>query len=649
MLPNIFRQPLFIWFLLVLLFGGTLLVGGYLTYEKEHEKARLTAQETAHTYELLTRAVLTDLEQLAELLAANYLVDPTPEHAEHTRKMFHHLVEADTHVMDMLILNPRGEIVVWSGEGVPPDVKERAYYRHHLQAGTTRFVSPPQPSLVHEKAWFFALSSAIRSASGELLGVGVVIIDIRGFREYFEALEKGQAHSVALLYEDGSLLMRVPEVNFSVGKKPEGIEALLARLDGSLTEHVTGLDGRERIVTFRKMEDFHIVVTGSADWKGELSVWKDTVIGLGVLWALLGGVGFVFAKRLGRLYASERSAQAIYTQLFFGVSDGIFFLEEVDGVFRFVSVNPTCAESRGRTPDEMAGRAVGEILHQEAADQLSHRARQCLKTQTPVSYHETTSPTRRSWLVTLNPVTGAHNRPLIIGIARDNTKEAVTMSKLQRLATSLPGFVYQLAWSESGGFRFLYASQTSEELFGVTAKEAMDDARALLGRIHPEDYDRVIAESMEHGKSLRVWHGLFRMLRPDGEVIWVEAHDTPEHLEDGTIIWTGYINDISQRRLTEDRLRASEAKFRAFVESANDIIYAVTPPRGAHLCLPQLGEAPGRAPSGRGGSLHRRVCQTRRPPPVHRVFRKDPDHGRAPGGGGVPGAPHRRYMALAPL
>uniref|UniRef100_UPI003D286B78 diguanylate cyclase domain-containing protein n=1 Tax=Methylophaga lonarensis TaxID=999151 RepID=UPI003D286B78 len=38
-------------------------------------------------------------------------------------------------------------------------------------------------------------------------------------------------------------------------------------------------------------------------------------------------------------------------------------------------------------------------------------------------------------------------------------------------------------------------------------------------------------------------------------------------------VWTGYANEITQRKAFETAYRQSEAKFRAFVENANDIIY----------------------------------------------------------------------------
>ncbi len=66
------------------------------------------------------------------------------------------------------------------------------------------------------------------------------------------------------------------------------------------------------------------------------------------------------------------------------------------------------------------------------------------------------------------------------------------------------------------------------------------------------------------------------MILKDGHIIWIEAYDTPIREADGTIVWTGYGNDITQRKSYETALNESESKFRAFVENANDIIYSLS-------------------------------------------------------------------------
>lgn len=155
--------------------------------------------------------------------------------------------------------------------------------------------------------------------------------------------------------------------------------------------------------------------------------------------------------------------------------------------------------------------------------------------------------------------------------------ELADIGKLARFTELLPGFVYQLYMDVNGQFSYPYASSAIADMFGVTAEQVKDDASALLDKIHPDDIDEVMATSLQAAEHEGIWHSQFRMIVDDGQIIWIEAYDQAQKLEDGSVLWTGYANDITARKQLEAQLKESEAKFRAFVENANDIIYALDP------------------------------------------------------------------------
>ena len=143
------------------------------------------------------------------------------------------------------------------------------------------------------------------------------------------------------------------------------------------------------------------------------------------------------------------------------------------------------------------------------------------------------------------------------------------------LITCLPGVVYRLRYDQEK-FNFIYVSEGIAQLCGVTQKRAIEDAESILSLIHPEDYERVIKESLLSAGDDQIWHGEFRMCLSDGRTIWLSAYDRSEYQDDGSILWTGYLIDNSERKYLQESLKKSEAKFRAFVETANDIIYSIT-------------------------------------------------------------------------
>ncbi len=150
-----------------------------------------------------------------------------------------------------------------------------------------------------------------------------------------------------------------------------------------------------------------------------------------------------------------------------------------------------------------------------------------------------------------------------------------SLEDLLEIVSNLPGFIYQLRMDSKGTFSYPFVGPGVESMFMVKGEQVLKNASVLLDMIHPDDWQRVLRESLEAAERLVPWHSEFRMILPDGRVIWIEASDTPHRSADGVILWNGYANDITPRKRLEAALQASEHKFRAFVENVNDIIYTL--------------------------------------------------------------------------
>lgn len=108
---------------------------------------------------------------------------------------------------------------------------------------------------------------------------------------------------------------------------------------------------------------------------------------------------------------------------------------------------------------------------------------------------------------------------------------------------------------------------SSESLVGsgwVDAVHKEDQARALAG------WQESIKNVVKHEIEIRVKHHA-------GGYRWVQAIGVPV-LKDGRLIgWTGIGIDIHERRMAQERLAASESRFRALADSTPHLIWAATP------------------------------------------------------------------------
>lgn len=125
---------------------------------------------------------------------------------------------------------------------------------------------------------------------------------------------------------------------------------------------------------------------------------------------------------------------------------------------------------------------------------------------------------------------------------------------LEKILDVLPGFVYQLKMNPQGEFTWLYLSKGVERILGLPVAEALQDANRLLSLIHPDDYDRVLNESITIGEKEKSWFGDFRMHAVDGREMYFEAHDNSRKHANGDIVFTGFANNVSERRELEHRL-----------------------------------------------------------------------------------------------
>ncbi len=319
-----------------------------------------------------------------------------------------------------------------------------------------------------------------------------------------------------------------------------------------------------------------VLVSALATESARNAGWLGTALGV---WLAIGLGGIPLLNRLGLHLERGRRTGAVYEQVFRSVSDAIFLVEVEPGQeFRYLSSNPAHARSTGIPTVELVGRTPGQVLGPAAAAHVVRQYAECVRRKAAYTYEEQLDlpAGKKTWMTILNPVLDERGEVrMLVGVGRDITGHTEEAIRLKSITEHLPGFVYQLRLDNRQRWSYTYASDSVARLFGVTPRAVIDDAETLLGRIHRDDIDRVIAESMESARELISWHSRFRMQHADGHLLWVEAYDTPVVTEDGGILWTGYANDITEQVNLEEALRSSEARFRTLVENANDIIYTL--------------------------------------------------------------------------
>ncbi|MBD2579342.1 PAS domain S-box protein [Oscillatoria sp. FACHB-1406] len=153
---------------------------------------------------------------------------------------------------------------------------------------------------------------------------------------------------------------------------------------------------------------------------------------------------------------------------------------------------------------------------------------------------------------------------------------------------------HALIWmTTSTSWANCYASSAYETIWGRSRQSLIEQPESWLEAIHPEDLPIVEAQ-LEQQRQGRASNVEYRVLHPDGSVRWISSASFPIRNETGeTYGFGGIAEDISDRKLVENALKESEARFSAAFNHAA-IGMALSDPQGDFLQVnPALCELTG--------------------------------------------------------
>lgn len=177
-------------------------------------------------------------------------------------------------------------------------------------------------------------------------------------------------------------------------------------------------------------------------------------------------------------------------------------------------------------------------------------------------------PTADAYVIQFRDCTAQKQAEAERDIARHEREQWA--SRLQSLGKDLPHtFVYQVVRGADGVMRFTYVSERVLDLQGVSAADALQNARLLYERIHPDDIPVMLAAEEESFRTGAVFDVTVRHRGPQDEERWANIQSFPVHQADGTTVWNGVFNDVTPLKQVEDALRRSEIRYQLAIQGAN--------------------------------------------------------------------------------
>ena len=136
------------------------------------------------------------------------------------------------------------------------------------------------------------------------------------------------------------------------------------------------------------------------------------------------------------------------------------------------------------------------------------------------------------------------------------------LDRLQKIASMVPGVIYQYQLRPDGSSCFPYASEAILEIYRVSPDEVREDASKVFANLHPDDLDGVAASIQASAKDLTPWQHEYRVKFSDGTIRSLYGNALPQREADGSVIWHGFITDVTDRLNAEKAAREADRLLR---------------------------------------------------------------------------------------
>jgi len=247
-------------------------------------------------------------------------------------------------------------------------------------------------------------------------------------------------------------------------------------------------------------------------------------------------------------------------------------------------VNPAAIGLFGaRSHTQLVGRDSRDLVHPDSLAVETERTREVLAerhTMPPIEQKRLRLDGSEVNVETRSTFIEWNGKPALLEVERDLTDRRRTEAALREserrfstIADNVPGAVYQGVLHPDGHLSFPYVSHGILDIHGMTAEEVMERPEWFLDRVHPEDRETLLRGFYDSARNLTPLDIHMRIVRPDGEEVWVRNIARVHGGENGLHVWEGLFVDVTDRKRAEDDLQRSEERYRRLVELSPDAIH----------------------------------------------------------------------------
>lgn len=145
---------------------------------------------------------------------------------------------------------------------------------------------------------------------------------------------------------------------------------------------------------------------------------------------------------------------------------------------------------------------------------------------------------------------------------------------LANAAVAVPGLICTFRLQSNGLISLPYANAAIESIYGFSRDEIAEDFSPITARIHPNDIRHFHDTIKASAATRKPWLNLYRYNHPTKGEIWLEGnHSSPVCDIDGSILWHGYIQDVTDRMLAKKEIQEITERYELILKGTQDGIW----------------------------------------------------------------------------
>jgi PAS domain S-box-containing protein len=246
----------------------------------------------------------------------------------------------------------------------------------------------------------------------------------------------------------------------------------------------------------------------------------------------------------------------------------------VDREGRYLIANRKFLNYRGMTKEQVVGRLVPEVLNKGVFEAVVQKQLdECflgkvVRYEMKYAYPELGE---RDLFISYFPIEGVAGVERAACILQDiterkRTEEALRKSEERFRLAAKAGRMYAYEWDVATDI--ITRSEEQRNVLGFSEQAKPLTRQQLLATVHPEDRALFIGSVDQLSPENPTTRISYRVLRPDGSVVWLEKNAKAFFDEAGRMLnMVGMVADITERKRIEEALRESEERLHLAVQA----------------------------------------------------------------------------------